>query len=54
MNGVDGGGEFTCVNKNKGESVIDYIIMSYDLVVKNPEVERGRSGKRLQTQTSKV
>ena len=46
MNGVDGGGEFTCLNKNKGESVIDYIIMSYDLILKNPEVEREEEVER--------
>lgn len=40
MNGVDGGGEKTCINRNsKGSSMIDYIIMSYDLILYNPEIE---------------
>ena len=40
LNGIDGGGEFTCIHRNKGASMIDYIIMSYDLLLYNPELER--------------
>ncbi len=49
LNGVDGGGDYTCVHKNKGVSMIDFIILSYDLILYNPEIdleeEEGRDHK---------
>ena len=46
MNGIDSGGEFTCINGYRGKSVIDYIILDEDILPRQEKSESIRYVER--------